>query len=162
MDHAHEHDHTQAFEAERPRLIGLATRILGDHAEAQDIAQQAWLRLHGTDARIDSLPAWLTTVTSRLFLDRLKSRTPEPHDEVDVLDRAPDTADAVALADTVGIALKVVIDRLTPGERVAFATTASASSSRRSQPSSTPPRLPPASSPPAPGPRSASPRARTG
>ncbi|WEV77519.1 sigma-70 family RNA polymerase sigma factor [Janibacter cremeus] len=120
MDQVHEDDRTRAFEAERPRLVGLATRILRDHAEAEDIVQQAWLRLHGTDARIDSLPAWLTTVTSRLCLDRLKSRTPEPHDEVEAPETSPDAADEVALADTVGIALQVVIDRLTPGERVAF------------------------------------------
>lgn len=120
MDQEHEDDRTRAFEAERPRLTGLAARILGDHAEAEDIVQQAWLRLHGTTARIDSLPAWLTTVTSRLCLDRLKSRTPEPHDEVEVPGTSPDAADEVALADTVGIALQVVIDRLTPGERVAF------------------------------------------
>lgn len=120
MDQGHEDDRTRAFEAERPRLTGLATRILGDRAEAEDIVQQAWLRLHGTTARIDSLPAWLTTVTSRLCLDRLKSRTPEPHDEVEVPGTSPDAADEVALADTVGIALQVVIDRLTPGERVAF------------------------------------------
>src|SRR5690606_4090193 len=57
-------DQTAQFEAERPRLVSIAHRILGDHAGAQDIVQQAWLRLHGTDAQIDSLPAWLTTVTT--------------------------------------------------------------------------------------------------
>ena len=55
-------DQTDRFEAERPRLVGIASRVLGDHAEAEDVVQQAWLRLHGTDAEIDSLPAWLTTV----------------------------------------------------------------------------------------------------
>lgn len=113
-------DTTASFEAERPRLTGLATRILGDHAEAEDIVQQAWLRLHRTETPIDSLPAWLTTVTSRLCLDRLKSRTPEPRDDITPPDPVPDAADEVALADTVGIALQVVIERLTPAERVAF------------------------------------------
>lgn len=108
------------FEAERPRLVGLATRILGDHAEAEDVVQQAWLRLHGTDTDIESLPAWLTTVTTRLCLDRLKSRTPVPHSEIEPTITAPDIADDVVLADTVGVALQAVIDRLTPGERVAF------------------------------------------
>ncbi|HIZ98273.1 MAG TPA: sigma-70 family RNA polymerase sigma factor [Candidatus Janibacter merdipullorum] len=111
---------TDAFEAERPRLLGLATRILGDHAEAEDIVQQAWLRLHGTTSDIDSLPAWLTTVTTRLCLDRLRSRTPVPHSEIEPAGSAPDVADEVALADTVGVALQAVIERLTPGERVAF------------------------------------------
>jgi len=50
-------DQTDVFEAERPRLVGIASRVLGDHAEAQDVVQQAWLRLHGTDSEIDCLPA---------------------------------------------------------------------------------------------------------
>jgi RNA polymerase sigma-70 factor (ECF subfamily) len=115
-------DQTEIFEAERPRLEGIASRVLGDHAEAQDVVQQAWLRLHGTDAEIESLPAWLTTVTTRLCLDRLRARTPVPVDEVEVEDAetAGDPADEVALADTVGLALHVVLDRLSPRERVAF------------------------------------------
>jgi RNA polymerase sigma-70 factor (ECF subfamily) len=113
-------DQTDLFEAERPRLLGIATRVLGDHAEAQDVVQQAWLRLHGTNAVIDSLPAWLTTVTTRLCLDRLRSRTPVPVDEVDPGDLVDDPGDDVALADTVGLALHVVLDRLSPRERVAF------------------------------------------
>ncbi|WP_435201728.1 sigma-70 family RNA polymerase sigma factor [Janibacter sp. GS2] len=113
-------DATAEFEAQRPRLVALATRVLGDHAEAEDIVQQAWLRLHGTDTDIESLPAWLTTVTTRLCLDRLRARTPVPHDEIEPDETAPDVADEVTLADTVGVALQAVIDRLTPGERVAF------------------------------------------
>jgi RNA polymerase sigma factor (sigma-70 family) len=113
-------DQTELFEAERPRLVGIASRVLGDHAEAQDVVQQAWLRLHGTDAEIDSLPAWLTTVTTRLCLDRLRSRTPIPVDDVGPGTSLDDPADDVALAATVGLALHVVLDRLTPRERVAF------------------------------------------
>lgn len=111
---------TDEFEQERPRLVGLAARVLGDHAEAEDIVQQAWLRLHGTETDIESLPAWLTTVTTRLCLDRLKSRTPVPHNEIEPTETAPDVADEIVLADTVGVALQAVIDRLSPGERVAF------------------------------------------
>ncbi len=111
---------TEIFEAERPRLVGLATRVLGDAAEAEDIAQQAWLRWHGTQTPIDNLPAWLTTVTTRLCLDRLRRRTPVPEAEVEPTATVADPADDVALADTVGIALQVVLDRLTPNERVAF------------------------------------------
>jgi RNA polymerase sigma factor (sigma-70 family) len=116
-------DQTELFEAERPRLVGIASRVLGDHAEAQDVVQQAWLRLHGTAGEIDSLPAWLTTVTTRLCLDRLRSRTPVPVDDVELgeaAETATDPADDVALADTVGLALSVVLDRLSPRERVAF------------------------------------------
>lgn len=113
-------DQTDMFEAERPRLVGIASRVLGDHAEAQDVVQQAWLRLHATDAEIDSLPAWLTTVTTRLCLDRLRSRTPIPVDDLEPGETLNDPADDVALADTVGLALHVVLDRLSPRERVAF------------------------------------------
>lgn len=113
-------DQDEQFEAERPRLVSIASRVLGDPAEAEDIVQQAWLRLHGTETEIDNLPAWLTTVTTRLCLDRLRSRTPQPVDDLDPGETVDDPADDVALADTVGIALSVVLDRLTPGERVAF------------------------------------------
>ncbi len=111
---------TEAFEEERPRLLGLATRVLADRGEAEDIVQQAWLRLHGTDTVIDNLAGWLTTVTTRLCLDRLRARVPVPDDELDEVATGPDPADEVALADSVGVALSVVLDRLSPGERVAF------------------------------------------
>ncbi|WP_210503216.1 sigma-70 family RNA polymerase sigma factor [Nocardioides xinjiangensis] len=123
-------DQTEIFEAERPRLLRLAGRVLDDHAEAEDVVQQAWLRLDravsgdGTD--IENLPAWLTTVTTRLCLDRLRARTPVPVEDLE-LDAggawarpASDPADDVALADMVGVALQAVIDRLSPRERVAF------------------------------------------
>jgi RNA polymerase sigma-70 factor (ECF subfamily) len=117
-------DQTEIFEAERPRLVGIAGRVLGDHAEAEDVVQQAWLRLDRAVSRdgteIDNLPAWLTTVTTRLCLDRLRARTPVPYEEVELEDTSPDPADDVALADTVGVALQAVIDRLSPRERVAF------------------------------------------
>lgn len=113
-------DLTREFEGERRRLWALATRVLGDADEAEDVVQQAWLRLQRTDADIDSLPAWLTTVTTRLCLDRLRARVPTPEEDVEVVGTAPDPADEVALAETVGAALQVVLDRLTPRERVAF------------------------------------------
>jgi RNA polymerase sigma factor (sigma-70 family) len=129
-------DLTEGFEAERPRLLGIATRVLGDHAEAEDVVQQAWLRLDRAVARdgteIENLAAWLTTVTTRLCLDRLRARTPVPVEDPHLDDAAlaprsepwsepvTDPADDVALADTVGIALQAVIDRLSPRERVAF------------------------------------------
>ncbi|HET9871452.1 MAG TPA: sigma factor [Propionibacteriaceae bacterium] len=113
-------DQTERFEAERSRLVRIASRVLGDHAEAEDVVQQAWLRLHGTDTEVETLPAWLTTVTTRLCLDRLRSRTPVPVDLVEPGETGNDPADDLALADTVGLALHVVLDRLSPRERVAF------------------------------------------
>jgi RNA polymerase sigma factor (sigma-70 family) len=113
-------DDTEVFEAERPRLQRLAARILDDHAEAEDVVQQAWLRLQRQSGELDSLPAWLTTVTTRLCLDRLRSRTPIPSVHVEPAGTAPDVADGIALADTVGVALQVVLNRLSPDERVAF------------------------------------------
>ena len=113
-------DQNAAFAAERPRLVRLAGRMLADPVEAEDIVQQAWLRLAGTDQEIDNLPGWLTTVTTRLCLDRLRMKVPVPAEQLDGDEQAGDPADAVALADTVGVALQVVLDRLTPSERVAF------------------------------------------
>lgn len=113
-------EHTPAFEAERPRLVRIASGVLGDPSEAEDIVQQAWLRLRGTEADIQNLPGWLTTVTTRLCLDRWRSRTPLPVDDIEIVEAAPDPGDDVALADTVGVALQMVLDRLTPAERVAF------------------------------------------
>lgn len=113
-------DRTEVFVAERRRLVGIAARVLGDRAEAEDIVQQAWLRLHRQGSDPDSLPAWLTTVTTRLCLDRLRSRTPVPTAEIELTEFSPDVAEEVALADTVGVALQAVLDRLSPQERVAF------------------------------------------
>jgi len=101
--------------------------VLGDHAEAEDVVQQAWLRLHRNETPIENLPGWLTTVTTRLCLDRLKAHTPVPSDDLD--DGVTDTVEHddgsdpeadVVLAETVGAALHVVLDRLSPRERVAF------------------------------------------
>lgn len=111
---------TAAFEAERTRLIRIAERILGDHAEAEDVVQNAWIRLDRNETQIDNLPGWLTTVTTRLCLDRLRSKLPAPEDDIEIDETAPDPADDVVLADSVGDALQVVLDRLGPTERVAF------------------------------------------
>lgn len=120
---------TQEFEAQRPRLTALATRMLGSSAEAEDVVQEAWLRYerHTREAgetEIENLPGWLTTVTSRLCLDHLRSRAGRD----DLADRVaqvpqpePPTPEAsTELADSVGAALVVVLETLTPDERVAF------------------------------------------
>ncbi|GAB2655590.1 sigma-70 family RNA polymerase sigma factor [Gordonia jinhuaensis] len=119
-------DTTAAFEGERDRLVSVASRILGDSSEAEDIIQQAWLRLDantrsGERAPIDNVAAWLTTVVTRLCVDRLRARVPEPAEQTDAASAGDvDPADQTALAETVGTALSAVLDRLSPAERVAF------------------------------------------
>lgn len=123
-------DLSAAFEAERPRLTRVAYGVLGSVAEAEDVVQDAWLRLQGVqdpDAAIRDLPAWLTTVVSRLALDTLRSARvrreayvgpwlPEPI----VREPGPGPEDRVTLDETVSMALMVVLERLSPPERVAF------------------------------------------
>lgn len=125
-------DSTRAFEAERPRLRRIAARILDDEAEADDVVQQAWLRLHHADTEdIGNLPGWLTTVTTRLCLDVLRARRADPRAEIGDSGKDGeqvrltsgsdgDPARAVATADDVGAALGVVFDAIPPGERVSF------------------------------------------
>ena len=113
-------DQTAAFEHQRPRLLRVAERVLSDPHEAEDVVQTAWLRMDATDGNIDNLPAWLTTVTTRLCLDRLRARIPVPEADIIVVETAPDASDEIALAETVAIALHILLDRLTPTERVAF------------------------------------------
>jgi hypothetical protein len=150
-----------------PRLR-LAGRVLDDDNEAQDIVQLAWLRLRSTDQDIANLPAWLTTVTTRLCLDRLRAKVPVPvpvpvpEAELEVDEAVSDPADEVALADAVGVALQVVLDMLSPAERVAFVLHDTfGSSSPPSPPSSTPPRPQHASWARVPARRSRSPFPRT-
>lgn len=117
------------FERERARLLGMAQRMLGSAVEAEDVLQEAWIRVQKNDRDgIDNIGAWLTTVVSRLSVDRLRSRTNERKDPLgsDVLFRHADQATSISpeqeliLAESVGIALLVVLDRLRPPERVAF------------------------------------------
>ena len=115
------------FDAERPRLMAIATRLTGSSADAEDAVQDTWLRLARTEpGAIENLPAWLTTVVSRVSLDLLKSpsrrreqpwqiepwREPTAH--------GPDPADVALRNDEIGVALLVVLDRLSPAERIAF------------------------------------------
>ena len=120
----------ERFESERPRLRAVAYRMLGSTAEAEDAVQDAWLRLSRSDtAAIDNLAAWLTTVVARLSLDRLRSRKARHEESLDELplDVRPFPADGVIdpereaiLADSVGLAMLVVLETLTPTERLAF------------------------------------------
>ncbi len=119
---------TERFEEKRPLLRGVAYRMLGSLGEAEDAVQEAWLRLNRTEAAtIENLGGWLTTVVSRVCLDMLRSRKSRREQPIDaqVTERiargegADPEAEAV-LADSVGVALLVVLDALTPAERLAF------------------------------------------
>jgi RNA polymerase sigma factor (sigma-70 family) len=109
------------FDAERPRLHVLATRILASEADADDVLQEAWLRGSRADA-VDALPAWLTTVVTRLCLDQLRRRRTRSVMEAAVPDElAPVDPEADALlAEMTGDAMQVVLDALAPAERAAF------------------------------------------
>ena len=117
----------ERFEADRARLRGVAYRMLGSLPEAEDAVQEAWLRLsrNGADG-VDNLSAWLTTVTSRVCLDMLRGRKARREDAIGEGAPEPSVAaeDAVEretiLADSVGLALLVVLEALTPAERIAF------------------------------------------
>jgi RNA polymerase sigma factor (sigma-70 family) len=115
------------FEANRTRLRAVAYRMLGSPSEAEDAVQEAWLRLSrsGTSG-IDNLGGWLTTVVARVCLDMLRSRKArreeplEAHAPETMVSAAADPEHEVLLAESVGLALLVVLDTLAPAERVAF------------------------------------------
>ena len=110
------------FEASRHRLQAMAYRMLGSLSDADDAVQEAWIRAARADASaVDNLEGWFTTIVARVCLDMLrsrKSRREEPLDLQDVAVAGPEQE--AMLADSVGLALLVVLDTLTPAERVAF------------------------------------------
>jgi RNA polymerase sigma factor (sigma-70 family) len=117
------------FEEHRARLRAVAYRMLGSTAEAEDAVQEAWLRLNRSDAAaVDNLGAWLTTVVARLCLDALRTRASRREDSMEV--HLPDLLISTSneanpeqeaeLADSVGLAMLVVLDTLAPAERLAF------------------------------------------
>jgi RNA polymerase sigma factor (sigma-70 family) len=119
----------QRFEEQRGRLRAVAYRMLGSLAEADDAVQEAWLRLSRADTDdVMNLPAWLTTVTGRICLDMLRSRTARREDSLEVrlpdpvisFDDASEPEHEALTADAVGLALLVVLETLTPAERLAF------------------------------------------
>ena len=119
----------QRFEEHRRRLRAVAYRMLGSVTEAEDAVQEAWLRLAGADSgEIENLAGWLTTVVARVSLNMLRSRAVRREEPLSprlpdpILDR-PDGVDPeheALLADSVGLALLVVLETLTPPERLAF------------------------------------------
>jgi len=118
----------ERFEANRSHLRAVAYRMLGSLTEAEDAVQEAWLRLSRTDTGdVENLSGWLTTVVSRICLDMLRSRKSrqedslDPNDSDSVVDHeTTDPEQEALLADSVGVALLVVLDTLTPAERLAF------------------------------------------
>lgn len=117
----------ERFEADRARLHAVAYRLLGSGSEADDAVQEAWLRLSRSDAEgVQNLSGWLTTVVSRLCLDRLRSRRSRREDPLASEDVSMPDSDAanpereVMLAESVGLAMLAVLQRLAPAERVAF------------------------------------------
>ena len=121
-------DLVSRFETQRPRLRAIAIQLLGSAADADDAVQETWLRLaRRGDSDILNLDAWLTTVVSRVSLDMLRAprRSRERSWEVEPwrdqpVAREPDPADVVAQDDRVAVALLVVLERLSPAERIAF------------------------------------------
>jgi RNA polymerase sigma factor (sigma-70 family) len=120
---------TEQFEANRGHLRSVAYRMLGSQAEADDAVQEAWLRLNRADTtEVQNLAGWLTTVVARVSLDMLRTRKTRREAAIDalpapVVERAAETAGPehqAELADAVGPALQVVLEMLTPAERLAF------------------------------------------
>lgn len=121
----------EKFEENRGRLRGVAYRMLGSAGEADDAVQEAWLRLDRSDAdSIENLGGWLTTVVARVCLDMLRSRNSRREESLtaaapdspppSVVSKKIDPEQEAVLADSVGLALLVVLDRLDPAERLAF------------------------------------------
>jgi RNA polymerase sigma factor (sigma-70 family) len=125
-----EHDFlTERFEEQRSRLHAVAYRMLGSVSEADDAVQEAWLRLNRADSGdVENLAGWLTTVVARVCLNVLRSRSARREEPLDVLVPDPivdledgsDPEHEAVLADSVGLALLVVLDTLAPAERLAF------------------------------------------
>ena len=125
-----EHDWlAERFQEHRPRLRAVAYRMLGSTSEADDAVQEAWIRLSRSNAdEIDNLEAWLVTVVGRVALNMLRTRRTRREEPLDVHVPDPiiDPVDGgnpeheALLADSVGLALLVVLETLTPAERLAF------------------------------------------
>jgi RNA polymerase sigma factor (sigma-70 family) len=113
----------EVFEAHRPRLTAVAQRMLGSRSDADDAVQEAWLRANRAGAdEVDNQAGWLTTIVARVCLNMLRSRTSRREDPLP--ERDPEGGESpehqAVEADAVGVALLVVLDTLTPAERLAF------------------------------------------
>jgi RNA polymerase sigma factor (sigma-70 family) len=119
----------ETFEAQRPHLQEVAYRLLGSSSEAEDAVQEAWLRLSHSDTdSVQNLSAWLTTVVARISLNMLRSRNSRREQFLEAAELEPgagepgvtDPEQEALMADSVGLALLVVLDTLSPAERLAF------------------------------------------
>jgi RNA polymerase sigma factor (sigma-70 family) len=117
----------QRFEENRAHLRSVAYRMLGSITDAEDAVQETWLRLsRAENSHIDNMCAWLTTVIGRICLDLLRSRASKREESLDaaipdfIVSREGNPQDEVGLADSLGLALLVVLNTLTPAERLAF------------------------------------------
>jgi RNA polymerase sigma factor (sigma-70 family) len=119
----------EQFEASRPHLQAVAYRMLGSVSDAEDAVQEAWLRVGRADTdTVENMRGWLTTIVSRICLDMLRSRRSHPEEPVAEWDQAPivsprataDPEQEMLLADSVALALLVVLETLSPAERLAF------------------------------------------
>jgi RNA polymerase sigma-70 factor (ECF subfamily) len=116
----------EAFEKHRPHLRAVAYRMLGSLTEADDAVQETWLRMDRTDvADVRNPRGWLTTVVARICLDMLRARSARPEEPLDDAKAitAPDAVDPeqeAVLADSIGVALLVILQTLSPAERLAF------------------------------------------
>lgn len=115
----------ERFEADRTRLQAVAYRLLGSASEADDAVQEAWLRLSRSDtSEVENLSGWLTTVVARVSLDMLRSRRSRREEPLalddEFISEAADPEREAMLAESVGLAMLAVLQRLTPAERVAF------------------------------------------
>jgi RNA polymerase sigma-70 factor (ECF subfamily) len=120
---------TNEFERERSRLRAVAYRMLGSTTDAEDAVQEAWLRLSRADSgSVDNLAGWLTTVVARVCIDMLRTRRSRSEHDIETwlpepvvsVDDQADPENEALIADSVGIALLVVLETLSPPERLAF------------------------------------------
>ncbi len=121
--------HAEQFEQNRTHLRAVARRMLGSAAEADDAVQEAWLRLSRSDtSEVENVRGWLTTVVGRICLDMLRARQARREEPVDLWGEEPlvasfpesDPEQEALMADSVGLALMVVLETLSPAERLAF------------------------------------------
>lgn len=120
--HATDTERVITFERERPHLLSVAFRILGSQPDAEDVVQEAWLRFCRADTRdVHNVSAWLTTVSTRLCVDVLRTRREVPHETTELPEDSNDKPEETALlADELTSAFVVVLDELTPPQRVAL------------------------------------------
>src|SRR4051794_27304745 len=112
------------FEENRAHLRAVAYRMLGSTSEAEDAVQESWMRLSRAETRdVENLRGWLTTVVARVCLDMLRSRNTRREEPLDAHATGPGELDPereALMADSIGLALQVVLETLTPSERLAF------------------------------------------